>query len=412
MSSVNFDIKRRFVIRLGKALHQLGTPAARLESLLTRVARTLHIDGTFLVQPTNLTFVMWEPSDDPEHMPLEMAHIARTQPGDINLGALARVNRLVDRVLSGETSPSQALLKLREIEADNSPYPEWLMALAFCISGGAFAMLISSNWQTTIGSTILSLISYALVHGAARSQRIAKALEPASAMFCAIGAMAMTRFMPELNVSVAVLSAIIIFIPGLSITLALKEVSARELLSGTARLVDAFMVMFKLYFGTVLGMAIGAKLWGKAVFPEETFLSAQLIALAALVLSLSLVVVFKVRVRDALWCVMSGVLAYVSSIAASEVLGDGLGPFVGALLVGLYGNLYARVMKAPASVVLLPGIVLLVPGSKTYISLNSMIMGESIINQPDLGSQTFLIFMSLVAGLVFADVLVEPRNDL
>jgi uncharacterized membrane protein YjjB (DUF3815 family) len=68
-------------------------------------------------------------------------------------------------------------------------------------------------------------------------------------------------------------------------------------------------------------------------------------------------------------------------------------------------------MKTPALVVLLHGVVLLVPGSKVYIGLNTLISGESMITG-SVGPQTFLIFMSLVAGLIFANVAVVPKRSL
>ncbi|MCU7375790.1 threonine/serine exporter family protein [Paucibacter sp. O1-1] len=92
-------------------------------------------------------------------------------------------------------------------------------------------------------------------------------------------------------------------------------------------------------------------------------------------------------------------------------LGESIGIFVGALTVGIYSNLYARWMKAPVSIALLQNIVILVPGSKTYIGLNALISGETMLNQAHLGSQIFLIFMSLIAGLIFANVVVPPRRS-
>jgi len=78
----------------------------------------------------------------------------------------------------------------------------------------------------------------------------------------------------------------------------------------------------------------------------------------------------------------------------------------------VYASLYSRWMNAPASIALLQGIVILVPGSKSYIGLNAMVTGEMMLKQSHVGSQVFLIFMSLVAGLIFANVLMPPRRTL
>ena len=37
---------------------------------------------------------------------------------------------------------------------------------------------------------------------------------------------------------------------------------------------------------------------------------------------------------------------------------------------------------------------------------------QNILNSSDIGSQAFLIFMSLVAGLIFSNVILPPRKTL
>ena len=69
-------------------------------------------------------------------------------------------------------------------------------------------------------------------------------------------------------------------------------------------------------------------------------------------------------------------------------------------------------MNLPSSIVRLLGLVVLVPGSKVYIGLNSLVTGKQMLAVNDLGSQTFLIFMSLVAGLIFSNVALPHRKTL
>jgi uncharacterized membrane protein YjjB (DUF3815 family) len=54
----------------------------------------------------------------------------------------------------------------------------------------------------------------------------------------------------------------------------------------------------------------------------------------------------------------------------------------------------------------------LVPGSKTYIGLNSLISGQQFIKADHIGQETFIILMSLVAGLIFANVVMPTRKAL
>ncbi|MFV7668929.1 threonine/serine ThrE exporter family protein [Shewanella algae] len=406
MDNQEFIEKRRFIIKLGKALHKFGTPAYRLETHLQTVAKTLGIEGYFLISPTSMTFVLQHDTDQ------EYNHVARVKPGELDLGSLARTDALVQELSLGQRSLSEALERLDEIANKPNPYGPMLTLGAFGTSAAAFAMLMDSSWNDVFWSALIGMLVYGLVFSAERSRRMAELLEPLAAMLAGFAACGLAQLDAGLNIPVVVLSGIIVFIPGLALTLGLAELAARDLMSGTMRIMDAVMLLFKLYFGAVLGVAIGNALFGESLYIEPMPLPRWAIWSAVPILSMALVFIFKARLKDAPWGVLAGIVAFFSAMFGGLYLGDSLGIFFGALAVGIYANLFARWMKAPASIALLQGIVILVPGSKTYIGLNVLISGETMLNQSHLGSQIFLIFMSLIAGLIFSNVVVPPRNTL
>ncbi|MDG1732738.1 MAG: threonine/serine exporter family protein [Thalassotalea sp.] len=407
MQPDSFTQKRHFIITLGKLLHKFGATTYRLENHLTNVSRFLSVPGQFIITPTSMTFVLYNSEDQLEHN-----FIVRVAPGDIDLGALARTNELVEELGTGQRSLSEAIERLDEIKNKPAPYPNILIFLAFGASSGAFAMLMQTSWHDVFWSTVLGFMVYLLVLWSERSKSVANMLEPLSSILVAISASAITLFDPLINVPFVILSSIIVFIPGLTLTTGLSELAERHLMSGTAKIMDAFMTMFKLFFGAILGMTISGLFWQPVEFVPTELVPEWTVWLAVLILSLSLIIVFKARKRHGFWGVLSGFIAFSVSYWAADYLGVALGAFAGAFAIGIYSNLFARFFKAPASVVMVQGLVVLVPGSKVYIGLNSIITGSDMINADHLGSQTFLIFMSLVAGLIFANVAVRPRNSL
>ncbi|AQS38395.1 hypothetical protein Sps_03253 [Shewanella psychrophila] len=406
MDNEEFLEKRRFIIKLGKSLHKFGTPAYRLEAHLQAVSNLLGLEGYFLISPTAMTFVLQHDTDQ------EYNHVARVNPGELDLGSLARTDELVEELVSGKRTLTEALERLEEIANKPNPYSNKLTLLAFGSSAGAFAMLMGTSWSDVFWSALLGLMVYGLVYRAEHSKRMAEMLEPLAAILCAISATAISHFDPSINIPVVILSGIIIFIPGLALTLGMAELAARDLISGTARIMDAFMLLFKLYFGVILGMVVGSAIFGDAISFEPAPLPKWAIWSAVPILSMALVIIFKARMKDAPWGILAGIVAFFSSMLGGIYLGDSIGIFIGAFAVGVYSNLFARWMKAPASIALLQGIVILVPGSKTYIGLNTLILGETMLNQSHIGTQVFLIFMSLIAGLIFANVAVPPRRTL
>ncbi|MGS2718720.1 threonine/serine ThrE exporter family protein [Eionea flava] len=400
--------KRRFIIKLGKALHKYGTPAYRLETHLQEVSKFLQVQSNFMVTPTSLTFVMSESDDEQQ----DYSHIVRVKPGELDLGALARIDELVDELASEQRTLSEALERLDAIPNKPHPYGSLLTFLSYGFASAGFAMLMQTNWNSIFASALIGFVVFLFQFWAEKSQRIAGVLEPLVALVSALLASAIAVYEPTVNVPLVILSSIIVYIPGLALTLGLSELAARNLMSGTARIMDAVMSLFKLYFGAVLGVSIATLLWPGTVFVDSTHTPAWTSWLAVTVLGLSLVVLFKMRIKDMPWGMLSGYLAYASTLWGSLFLGAALGGFIGAFAMGVYSNLFSRIRHLPSTIVSLLGLVMLVPGSKIYIGLNTAVSGQNILNTNDIGAQSFLILMSLVAGLIFADVVLPSQESL
>lgn len=408
MTSTPFAQRRKFIINLGKALHKFGTPAYRLEAHLLSVTSILGMGGSFIVTPTSLTFAIWQLGEHDQ----QQLYVVRVSPGELDLGSLARTDELVDELAIGQRSLMEAIDRLEEIENKPAPYSHFLSFMAFGVSGGAFAMLMATSWNDVIWSLGMSLVVYLFVYWASISKGVAKMLEPLVSLVSAFMVAGIMHLDPHINMSLVVLSSIIAFIPGLALTLGLRELAARDLMSGTARIMDAIMLLFKLYFGAVLGFAIGEHVWGSVAFIQPEVVPSWTAWLAVLLLGSSLVIMFKIRLKDAPWGIISGFISFSASSFAAVYFDVALGAFFGAFCIGIYSNLYSRIFNAPAILVSLQGLVILVPGSKVYIGLNTVVSGQQMIAVESIGTQSFLIFMSLVAGLIFASVVLRPSRSL
>jgi len=408
LNTASFTQKRKFIVKLGKMLHKYGTPAYRLEAHLMEVATHLNLKSSFVMSPTSVTFVIWTDGHEEEY-----THVARVDPGDHDLGSLADTDDVVNQVLVGELSIEEADNELEAILNKKSPYNAWMTGFTFALSGAAFAMLMGTSWNDVLWSGLISLLVFLFVLWSGYSKRVTHMLEPLVAIVAGLAACAVSSYLdPGVNIRLVVLSSIIVFIPGLALALGFAELSARHLVSGTARVMDSIMLLFKLYFGAFLGISLGFALFGKTDFIQPEALPKWTAWLAILLLCSSLIIIFRTKLKHASWSIASGFIAYAASISAAVYFDYSIGAFVGAFAVGVFSNLFNRVVNAPASIVAMQGLIVLVPGSKTYIGLNSLIEGQSFVNADQIGQQTFLIFMSLVAGLIFANVALPPKKSL
>lgn len=184
------------------------------------------------------------------------------------------------------------------------------------------------------------------------------------------------------------------------------------MVSGSARLMDATMQMFKLFFGSLLGFTFARLAFDQASLEPVQPMVDWVVWLGLPLLSITLAVLFKARKKDFSWILMSGFLGYSVSIWGVSFIGLSLGAFIGAFATGVFGNIFSQIRRSPALVVTLPTLFVLVPGSKVFIGLTALISGQEIIPTTGIGPQIFILFMSLVAGLVFANITITPRRSL
>ena len=199
--------------------------------------------------------------------------------------------------------------------------------------------------------------------------------------------------------------------PGLDLTVAITELSTRHLASGTARFAGAVVVLVKLALGVVLATQImealgfGTPATGAQLPP--VWFGWLLLAPAGVAFG----VLFDARPADYPAVVLASLVAYATNYFAAAQLGADAGVFLAALAVAALSNAYARLAKRPASLMRLPAIMLLVPGSLGYRSL-TLVFSHYMEQGLSAALSVLVVLASLVGGLLLGNTLIPPRRNL
>jgi uncharacterized membrane protein YjjB (DUF3815 family) len=286
-----------------------------------------------------------------------------------------------------------------------------LTTLCFALTSGAVAQFLGGGWPEVAGASALGLLIGGLASLAPRAPAVARLFEPLAALLASFAATLAAAAWPPLSVLLVTLAGLIVLVPGLTLTVAISELASRQLVSGSARLAGAVA----LFFGIALGVAVGGRLGNALVMPPAAVDPTPLGGLwrwaALLAAAAALTVLLRARPRDAGWVLLAAVLAVEGVDLGALLLGPQLGGFVGALLVGLGGNLYARVLHRPAAVLQVPGLILLVPGSLGFRSLAAL-LEEDVLSGVQTAFSTSLSAIALATGILLANVVLPPRRVL
>ena len=356
----------QFITQLVTQANQYGSSLVRLQYFISHLPQLFGFHGVMLPASPFFFFEFWRPGDhDPSRV------IVRQPAGSFDLAKLSAVGVLVNEMAEGKVSFADGSARLKEIDSSPQPYRASIVAAGYALCGAGFAVLLSASWWDVALAALLSLLVYAITVTADRSQWLAIRINFTAALVASLLANLLALVFPGSDASVVALCALIVLVPGLSLTLGTAELASRLTVPGINRLVDGILVTFALVVGVAVGSAPVRALWSVSAPATAAVRPLWITLPSVIVLMLGLALVFQVRRRDLGWVILAGGLAYLG-VQMGNRFGDWQGAFLGALFLGIYTALYTMRLRRPGSVVILPGVMILVPGVAAYFGLNTL----------------------------------------
>ncbi|MBI3654002.1 MAG: threonine/serine exporter family protein [Acidobacteria bacterium] len=398
------DPRIAFAVKLGQALHRFGTSTHRLEEMMNLVLQKLGLDGQFFVTPTGIFASFGSPE---EHR----TSLIRVESTEVDLGKLALLDKLVNQVIKGELSVAEGAVEIETVLTSPPRYGAWLTTICFALASGSSARFLGGGWREVLVTTVSGLIVGGLALLMGRFKHTDRVFEPIGAMVSAFVAVWVAQYLQPFSVYIGTLSGLIVLIPGLTVTTAIRELVTRNLISGTARLMGALLLFFQIGFGVALGWKIGRLFSAASMVGKPLALPYWTLWIALTISPLCFAVLFRAMPRELIWIMLSCWLSFSGARWGALWLGPELGVCVGAILIGAWSNLYSRLSRKPAAITMVPGMMLLVPGSIGFGSLASFIE-KDVVSAVETAFSMILVAVALVTGLLIANVIMPPRKIL
>jgi uncharacterized membrane protein YjjP (DUF1212 family) len=396
-----------YLVDLGSRLLSYGCPTHRLEALIRGIAAIEGYECDVFAVPTGLWLMLSGNGGEPP-----VVRMVRVKEWAVNLDRLTEVDRIFNEVLEHKVSLAEARRLIHEVERKPEPFsPRWSW-LATPVATGASAVFFRGSWLE-IGTAFLGGLLLVLVAAVLRRKEETSHLADFIGGFLAGAiAWAATRVRPELSREVLILSIVIVLVPGMALTTGLAELSSRNLVSGAARLMGAMITFLSIVFGIAAAIAIeqmaGGTMTPAPIRGEPPIL---LEAFALVPAAFAFAVMFSTPRKYLLGAMTSAAIAWIVTGLATRNVPASLAPFLASMSVALFANACARWSQRPAQVFLLPGMVLLVPGSFGFLSLEAFLRGE-FVDGASKGFEMFLVAGAIVTGLLLANAILPARKFL
>jgi uncharacterized membrane protein YjjP (DUF1212 family) len=406
----NAAARMQFVVEIARRLHQYGTSAPRLEDAIDSVSARLSLSCHSLSTPTSILFSFTGRGREANAL-AEVTQVIRVAPGSDDLRNLSLVNEIADRVTDGSIGIDEGFRRLREIRDRPSPLRRVLETLSFGIAAIAVEAVLEGSAADLIAAGLIgTLVGMIVVTGESRP-RLKPAVEAICALIATFLATLASAQVAPLHLNSVVLASLIVLFPGLMLTTAVRELSTQHLVSGMARFAGAMTTLVKLAFGTVVANQVCALLQLVPPAASSPPVPAWVQWLALVCGCFSFAVLFRAARRDVWLVAGAAMLGFLITYYGGRASTPQFGVFLAGLSMAGLGNVYARFIGRPGSLVRVPGIIMLVPGSVGFKTL-SLLAQREVFPGIDMAVSLVAILACLVAGLLFGDLLVPSRRIL
>jgi len=393
-----------FLIRLGASLIHYGAPAQRVEQFLEAIGGDLGIQGTYSATPTLLLM-------DVEEEGQRSFRIERVRGFSIDLQRMTALDSLANQVARGERTPAEGLEALEAILTAAPRFGPWMSWCSFVMASGVAAGFFGGGWLEVLLGALGGAVLGVICLSAERWQLNPRLVESLGAFGVALSVSLVAPLVSPADINAAIMGGIIILVPGFTIAIGVSELVTHHVTAGVSRLGAATVSAMMLGFGVAFGLGLAEQLVGATSAPQGVGLADGVLWLLMPVAVVTISTLFRAPPSQWGWILVVSALGFGTLEITQGLVRPELSVFLGALVLGCGSNLHARWRDQPSGLTRLPGLLFLVPGSLSFLSITALMQGDAMSAVTAAG-QVAIVATSLVTGLVVAGSAVPPRKVL
>jgi uncharacterized membrane protein YjjB (DUF3815 family) len=231
---------------------------------------------------------------------------------------------------------------------------------------------------------------------------------PLAAVVASFSALALAELGLKASVEIVTLAALTTFLPGMALTIGVRELATHHLQLGVANTANALAQLLGLVFGVAVGRSVAASWFGivQHPIPDTSFSGTHV--LAAMAAGIAFTVTLRAQSGAAPIMCLATALAIFTYGIGQEPLGPSTGVFVAALAIGVCGGLVGALLRRSPLVFIVPDVLMLVPGSAGFNSVLQLLTGL-IVSGIAAGFDAFVTAMSIAYGPLVAAVILPRR---
>jgi uncharacterized membrane protein YjjP (DUF1212 family) len=398
---MDYNTLMDLVEELGYRLAMCGAETFRIEESVNRILAAYGIESEVFAIPNCLIVSIETLEGKP------MTRMRRIGYHGNDLDSVEKYSNLSRRICAEKPEPATAKQWLHQTELSRRNYPPIMTIIGSALGGCGFSVLFGATFSDAVCAAacgaLIGVVDLFMSHLKANQFfRIITESFLMSMLAYAFGGLGIAN-----SCDAIIIGALMLLVPGLLFTNAMRDIIFGDTNSGTNRIVQVLLIAAAIALGTGSAWSLATILWGVSETPILVMPAVSLQLLASLIGCLGFGILFNIHGPGMLLCALGGVISWAAfclsaHLGANEIMSS----FIAAIIAALYSETMARIRKYPAISYLTVSIFPMLPGAGIYYTSNYLVQGNMQAFS-EKGLTTVGIAGVLAVGILLVSTLVR-----
>lgn len=239
-------------IKAGRILLTSGSEIYRVEDTIGRICRSYGVDAECFVLPTGIFITVVGKDGEP------LSFVKRINDRTVNLRCIEEVNSFSRRLQNSVMSYEEAIKTLDSIEKDES-YKFGLRLIVAGITAFVYSLLFKGSVKDSIVAFFIGILIYFSKEKISKAGIFRFFEYFASGLIAAGMSIIAVKFFSGLDIYRIIISSIMILLPGVAITNALKDALHGDIVSSQFGIAEAIFIVVAVSTGVAIILSLGLR---------------------------------------------------------------------------------------------------------------------------------------------------------
>ena len=367
---MNYTILMDLVSAIASKLAVSGAETYRVEESVKRICAAYGLDARVYAIPHSLFITIMIPGQ------LPVTQLCRMDRLGTDLEAVEQYSNLSRKICAEKPDWEEALRWVDTADRTQKHFSIPMDLLGHILVASGFCAFFGGSWLDACSAglcgLLLGLLSRWLRNTNTFFQKIISAFLMAFLAY-GLGALGFAH-----NADTCVIGALMLLVPGILFTNALRDIIFGDTNSGINRIVEVLLIAAAIALGTAAAWHASKSIWGMQTYMPVLTYTPLLQCIFAIVASAGFVIVFNIHGYGNLLCALGGGITWAAFCLVQTLGGEELLCFfVSTVVAAIFAEVMARVRKYPAISYLITSLLPLIPGSGIYYAAQQAVQGNS-----------------------------------